>query len=68
MLLLVAAVTMGWVGASVGAGQGGGVATTILLSLLIALVIGVIVDLDAPRAGLIRVSQAPLVDLQRSLE
>lgn len=63
MLLFVAAVTMGWVGAGVGVGNRRGTSTTVLLSLLISLVVGVIVDLDQPRGGLIRISQQPLADL-----
>ena len=63
MLLAVAAVTMGWVGAGVGVGQRRGAATTLVLSLLVSLVVGVIVDLDQPRGGLIRVSQTPLTEL-----
>jgi hypothetical protein len=68
MLLVVAVVTMGWLGASVGISERHGTMTTVVLSLLIALVVGVIVDLDEPRAGLIRVSPATLVELQRSLQ
>jgi hypothetical protein len=67
MLLVVAAVTMGWVGAGVGVGHRRGTATTLLLSLLTSLVVGVIVDMDTPRAGAIRVTQTTLSDLQRSL-
>lgn len=67
MLLFVAVVTMGWVGTGVGVSYRRGVATTLLLSLLVSLVVGVIVDLDSPRAGVIRVTQTTLSDLQRSL-
>ena len=38
-----------------------------LLIALIALVTYLIVDLDRPRRGLILVSQAPLVELQKSM-
>jgi hypothetical protein len=38
-----------------------------LLSLAIALVLGVIIDLDRPREGFIRVSQQPMLDLQKQL-
>jgi hypothetical protein len=68
MLLVVAAVTMGWVGAGVGIGNRRGTVTALLLSLLISLVVGVILDMDAPRAGVIRVTQTTLGDLQRSLQ
>ena len=63
-LVIVAIVAMGWVGASFGCTGRRGTVTTLILSALIAFVIAVIVDLDQPRAGLIRVSQAPLTDLQ----
>jgi hypothetical protein len=66
MLLVVAAVTMAWVGAGVGLGQRRGTPTVLLLSLLISLVVGVIVDLDEPRGGFIRISQAPLAQLLES--
>lgn len=39
-----------------------------LLAFCITTVLTVIVDLDQPRRGLIRVSQQPLIDLQRELE
>jgi len=38
------------------------------LSLAITLVLAVIIDLDRPREGLIRVSQQPLLDLQKQLQ
>jgi hypothetical protein len=38
-----------------------------VLSLAITLVLIVIIDLDRPRAGFIRVSQQPLLDLQKQL-
>jgi prepilin signal peptidase PulO-like enzyme (type II secretory pathway) len=38
------------------------------LSLAITLVLAVIIDLDRPREGLIRVSQQPLIDLQKQLQ
>jgi hypothetical protein len=41
--------------------------STCVLSLSITLVLAVIIDLDRPRAGLIRVSQQPLLDLQQRL-
>ncbi len=57
---------MGWVGASFGSTGRRGMVTTLILSALIAFVIAVIVDLDQPRAGLIRISQTPLTDLRRT--
>ena len=65
-LLLVAGVTMGWVGVAVGASATRGTAMAVALSLLISFVVLVIVDLNQPRGGSIRVSQSSLVDLQRS--
>lgn len=38
-----------------------------MLSLAITLVLAIIVDVDRPREGLIRVSQQPLLDLQKQL-
>jgi hypothetical protein len=38
-----------------------------ILSLAITLVLAVIIDLDRPREGLIRVSQQPMLDLQKQL-
>ena len=65
-LILVAFAAMAWVGASSGSTGRRGTVTTLILSALIAFVITMIVDLDQPRAGLIRVSQTPLIELQRS--
>ena len=65
-LILVAFAAMAWVGASFGSTGRRGMVTTLILSALIAFVITVIVDLDQPRAGLIRVSQRALLDLQRA--
>lgn len=39
-----------------------------VLAVAITIVLSVIVDLDRPRSGLIRVSQQPMIDLQRSLQ
>lgn len=38
------------------------------LAFAILVVLGVIIDLDRPRRGFIRVSQQPLIDLQRQLQ
>jgi hypothetical protein len=38
------------------------------LAFAIIAVLGVIIDLDRPRRGFIRVSQEPLIDLQRQLQ
>lgn len=38
-----------------------------LLGLAITVVLGVIIDLDRPRRGFIRVSQQPMIDLQRQI-
>ena len=65
-LILVAFAAMAWVGASVRSTGRRGTVTTLILSVLISFVITIIVDLDQPRGGLIRVSQTPLTDLQRS--
>src|SRR5262249_4996714 len=39
-----------------------------MLSLAITLVLGVIIDLDRPHGGVIRVSQQPMLDLQKQLQ
>jgi hypothetical protein len=39
-----------------------------VLSLAITLVLAVIIDLDRPHAGIIRVSQQPMLDLQKELQ
>jgi hypothetical protein len=66
VLIVVAIAALGWVGASFGSIGRRGTVTTLILSVLIALVVAMIVDLDQPRSGIVRVSQLPLVDLQRS--
>lgn len=65
-LLVVAVITLGWVGVCVGLSTRRGLLPTLLLALLIALVLVVVIDLDQPRGGLIRAGQAALVELQRS--
>jgi hypothetical protein len=64
-LIVVALVTMGWVGAVLGIGKTRGLATALTLSTVISLVVAVTVDLDRPRHGLIRIGQEPLAQLQR---
>jgi hypothetical protein len=66
-LVVVATVAMGCVGVGFGATEDRGLVATLILSALITFVIAAIVDLDQPRAGLIRVSQAALVDVRRAL-
>jgi hypothetical protein len=66
-LVVVAMLAMGWVGAGVSASGRRGTATLLILAAMITFVITVIVDLDQPRIGLIRVSQAAMLDLQRTL-
>ena len=66
-LVVVAIAAMYWVGMAFGSTGRRGTLTSLILSALITFVIAVIVDLDQPRAGLIRVSQTPLLDLRRSL-
>jgi hypothetical protein len=66
-LVVVAMLAMGWVGAGVSASGRRGTATLLILAAMITFVITVIVDLDQPRIGLIRVSQAAMIDLQHTL-
>jgi hypothetical protein len=65
-LVVVTMIAMGWVGAGFGSTGRTGVVTVLILSSLIALVIAVIVDLDRPRAGVVRLSQASLLEEQRA--
>ncbi len=65
-LVVVAIAAIFWVGLAFGSTGRRGLVTTFILSALITFVIAVIVDLDQPRAGLIRVSQTPLLDLRRA--
>ena len=65
-LIFVATVTMAWVGACIGLSARRGGRLALVLALVISSVVAVIVDLDAPRSGLIRVGQSTLADLQRS--
>ncbi len=63
----LAAVALGFVGHACGLDGPRRFASTALVSLLIALVILVILDLDRPRRGVIRVSQASMIRLKHSL-
>ena len=47
--------------------QAGGQARTVAYALLVGLVFFVTIDLEQPRRGLLRVSQAPIEDLRASL-
>jgi hypothetical protein len=65
---LVAIFAVGLVGYGSGAGGERNPISTTALAILIAAVVLLIVDLDRPRRGFIRVSQQPMLDLQKSLE
>jgi len=67
-LIVVAIAAMGWVGCGIGTTGRRGLPTMLMLSVLITFVITIIVDLDQPRSGFIRISQAALLDLQRALK
>jgi hypothetical protein len=64
---LVAIFATGLVGYGSGTGGQRNPISTTALAMLIACVLLVIVDLDRPRRGLIRVSQQPMRELQKSL-
>ncbi len=64
LVSLLAAVTVGY---AFGLGESRHVFSMWGLLLALVLVLGVIVDLDRPRGGLIRVSQQPMLDLQKQM-
>jgi len=64
IVALFAAILVGYAFGREGRRQ---VFSTSMLVLAITIVLAVIVDLDQPRQGFIKVSQQPLVDLQRQL-
>jgi hypothetical protein len=66
-LLLMAVVAMGWMGLGLALSGRHSIGTMLILSFVIAVIAAVIVDLDQPRLGLIRVSQAALERLRPSL-
>ncbi len=67
LLIIVAGAALAVVGYSCRLGERRVPAAMVALPVLLALVIAVIVDLDQPLRGFIRVSEQPLLDLQRSL-
>jgi hypothetical protein len=67
LLFIVAMVAALSVGYGCGLGAHRHLFSTTMMSLLIVLVITVIIDLDRPRRGLIRVSQASMIRLQESM-
>jgi hypothetical protein len=67
VIAMVALLALMVVGFTFGVGGRRQLFSTCVLSLSITLVLAVIVDLDRPRGGLIRVSQQPLLDLQKRL-
>ena len=67
LLFIVALVAALSIGYGCGLGAHRHLFSTTLMSLLIVLVITEIIDLDRPRRGLIRVSQASMIRLQESL-
>jgi hypothetical protein len=67
VIVLVALLVSLIVGYTFGLGGNRQLFSICMLSLAISLVLAVIIDLDRPRAGLIRVSQQPMLDLQRQL-
>jgi hypothetical protein len=64
---LVAVLASSLVGYSFGLGGSRNPFTMCWLALCVTLVLAVIIDLDQPKKGLIRVSEQPLIDLQRQM-
>jgi hypothetical protein len=64
-LFLSTVVAMAFVGFGLGLGVRRAFLTRLILSLLITLIVLIIADLDRPDRGIIRVSQAAMLDLQR---
>ena len=67
VIAMVAVLAAMVVGFTFGLGSLRQLFSTCVLSLLITLVLAVIIDLDQPGEGFIRVSQQPLLDLQKGL-
>jgi hypothetical protein len=67
LLYFVAVVATGLIGYGCGLGEVRNFFVTVVAAVLIAAVIFVIIDLDRPRRGLIRVSQARMLELQDSM-
>jgi hypothetical protein len=68
LVLLVASCGCCVTGYAAGASGKRGAFTNVILPLLITVIIFLIADLDSPRHGIIGVNQAPMLDLQRSLQ
>ncbi len=67
LLFAVATTSMGLVAYSCGLNRRRRAPANLTFALLIALVLVIILDVDNPRAGIVRVSQQSLVRLQQSL-
>jgi hypothetical protein len=67
LLYFVAVVATGLIGYGCGLGEVRNFFVTVVAAVLIAAVIFVIIDLDRPRRGLIRVSQARMLELHDSM-
>ncbi len=65
LLLFGALTAMSAVGLAGGLGNHRGMPARVIVSLLLCATIYVILDLDRPNRGLIRVSQTPMIHLQR---
>ena len=67
MIAVVALLAASVIGYSFGINGQRQLFSSFALTLAVTLVLTVIVDIDSPRAGLIRVSQRPMIELQRQL-
>ena len=68
LLLWGALVAMGAIGLAGGLGNHRGMPARIIVSALLCATIYVVLDLDKPHQGLIRISQTPILDLQRTVD
>lgn len=67
LLVTVAVLAMGYVGYGFGLVEHHGAMSAGVLVVLVAAILMVVLDLDSPQAGIIRVNQQAMFDLQRSL-
>jgi hypothetical protein len=68
LIFIVSIVTLSLIGYALGMFQHRSFIPTLMALILIAIIIVAIIDLDAPRSGLIRISQESMIKLQQSLK
>lgn len=67
-LLISATVSLGVMGFSAGLSKKRNHGVTLALAFLVAMTLWITIDLDYPRRGLIRISEAPMVELKKSFK